>query len=759
MRISAVLVSLAVVAGLVQPAAAAPASSELKRSLFTPVAPVRVLDTRDTNTPVGPGATITLDLSSRLPESATAVVVNIAGTGTTAATFITAFPADIVRPDTVNLNLAEGETRAGLATTMVNSDRLLKLYNNAGSVHLIADLTGYYRAEADGGSKYKPVHPTRIIDTRTNGGPLGPGATRAVDLSAKVPADATAVTFNLTATGPTAGTYLTAWPHGTPRPGTSNLNVSAGMTTPNLVTLSVGADRVIDLYNYVGSTDVIVDLFGYYGADGDSHFLPTAPRRVLDTRTGQGRLPATPGPVGPGDALVWQTWMSAQGSITGIVASLTAIGPTADTYIGIAGWDLASVLNLTSGQTATNLVAAGTVRDLALSNHAGSVHLIGDVNGHFSNTPPPPPPNTCAGNDASCVYAWGRGDNGALGDGRAHSRVTPEPVPNLPGITGIGGGLSGEIVAVHHDGTVFAWGEAGLVVPPGGQQQNAPVQVPLLSDIIEVEAGYENALALKSDGTVWSWGDGSKGQIGDGQEYGEGGTNIPKQVVGLTGVVDIASGYYNGYALKSDGTVWAWGDNSRSQLGNGVVCQDCYSNVPVQVAGLTGVISVSEDGFALKSDGTVWTWGMNASGMLGIGEPDSSFRAASPIQVTALSDAVEINGCNQNRYTRKSDGTVWAWGPNNSGQIGNGTLYGFVRAPVQVSITDARGLGCGEAYNGYAITADGSLWSWGSNLYGQLGDPNPDTRSIVPVKIPGLSGVSKVSGHYFGALALVPHPR
>ncbi|ALG12365.1 hypothetical protein AOZ06_40815 [Kibdelosporangium phytohabitans] len=349
------------------------------------------------------------------------------------------------------------------------------------------------------------------------------------------------------------------------------------------------------------------------------------------------------------------------------------------------------------------------------------------------------------------------GGNGALGDGKAQSRLYPEPVPNLPGITGIGGGLSAEIVAVHADGTVFAWGSAGLVMP-GGQQRNTPLQVPALSNIIEVEAGYKNALALKSDGTVWSWGDGSRGQIGDGQEYGEGGTNVPQQVVGLTGVVDIASGDSNGYALKSDGTVWAWGENKRSQLGNGVVCQDCYSNVPVQVAGLTGVRSVSEDGFALKVDGTVWTWGANASGMLGIGEPSSTFRAASPIQVSTLSDVVEINGCGQNRYTRKSDGTVWSWGPNNSGQIGNGTLYGFQRAPAQVSISDARGLGCGEAYNGYAITADGSLWSWGSNIYGQLGVATSDPRSTVPVKISGLSGVSKVSGHYFGALALVPAP-
>jgi len=753
------MTGLALSAGsVVQPIAVADPTAPPTTSLFTSVNPVRVLDTREgTSGPVGPGATITLDLSSRLPATATAVVLNITGTGPTASTFVIVHPSGIARPDTTNLSLAAGETRASLATTALHADRRLALFNNTGSVHLVADLTGYYAT--DTGSKYRTVPPIRILDTRSDGGPVGPDSSRSVDLSAKVPAGATAVAFNLTGTNPTAWTFVTAWPHGTARPWTSNLNlITAGQTSPNLVVLAVGADRGVDLYNYAGGVDLIVDLVGYYGADADSVFNPVDPRRDMDTRTGQGLAhPATPGPLTPNGYRTYQV-LSAFADTNTVVFNLTGTGTTAAmTFISVfqagGGGPATSNLNLVAGQTATNLVMSPVKSELLLYNQAGKTHLIGDVAGYFTRT--------CAG-VRGCAYAWGANTRGQLGDGSADERrSTPKPVPNLPGVVAVASGKE-ETLALRDNGTVFAWGTS--VVVPGGTSP-VPVQVPGLSSVVKISAGYRNGLALKSDGTVWAWGDGSYGQIGDGVDYGAGAQPIPTRVSGLTDVVAVAAGWGTQYAVRSDGTVWAWGDNSHGQLGNGTTCPTgnpgaCASNVPVQVSGLTDVVEVSEDGYALKSDGTIWTWGGNTAGVLGIGNDSYGYSAVVPARVPGLTGVAKINGSDHNRYALKSDGTVWAWGDNLHGQLGNGTTGGSASSPVQVALlTDARSIASGEADNGYAVTSDGSVWSWGWNPHGQLGIPTTTGQSAVPVQVLGLTGVTQVTGYFHGAIALIPHAR
>jgi alpha-tubulin suppressor-like RCC1 family protein len=769
MRVRGVLAitALAVVLGSgVQPAASAdepPAvAAAPSSSLFTSVTPVRVLDTRDgtgtggTTTPVGPASTITLDLSAKLPATATAVVLNITGTSPSATTFIIVHPSGVTRPDTTNLSLVPGETRAALATTAVLPNRKVALYNNLGSTHVIADLTGYYAT--DTGAKYRTIAPTRMLDTRNGGGPVGPAKVRSVDLSSKVPAGATAVAFNLTGTDPTAWTYITAFPHGVALPSTSNLNlIRAGQTSPNLVVLAIGADRVLDLYNDAGDTHLIVDLVGYYGVDADSVFVPVAPERKLDTRTGLGLAPpATAGPVGPGETAKFETSSPVEDTDV-VLFNLTGTGATSTTFVAVregGGPPTTSALNLVPGQTATNLVMATTTRLVELYNNLGSTHLIGDVAGYFTKT--------CAGKNG-CAYSWGLNTGGQLGDGtQDYARAAAKPVWNTPGITAVAGGVT-QNLALRQDGTVLAWGS--LVDTPAGGD-HSPVKLPTLSGITAIAAGSQTGMALKSDGTVWTWGDGRYGQLGDGVDHGTTLVTTPVRAKDLTGVVAIAAGLYNQYAVRSDGTVWAWGTNSRGQLGNGVACanpQDpaaCLSRVPVQVSGLTGVAKVSEDGYALKSDGTVWTWGANIVGLLGTGTASGSYVATVPAQVTALTGITQIDGSNQNRYALKSDGTVWAWGANEQGQIGNGTAGNRLTAPAKVSTpAGVTAIASGEAFNGYAVAAGGTVWSWGDNLNGNLGVPGAGRQSSVPVQVPNLSGVSKVSGFSFGALALVPQPR
>jgi alpha-tubulin suppressor-like RCC1 family protein len=742
--------ALSVTAAIGPVAVAEPTAADVSptSSVLTPVNPVRVLDTRTgSGTPVGPGGSITLDLSSRLPATATAVVLNITGTTPTATTFLVVHPSGVARPDTTNLSLTPGETRAALSTTAVPADRKVVLYNNLGSTHVIADLTGYYATST--GSKYRSVTPARMLDTRTDGGPVGPGGIRSVDLSSKVPAGATAVAFNLTGTNPTAWTYVTAFPHGIPRPSTSNLNlIRAAQTSPNLVVLPVRADRTVDLYNDLGSTDLIVDLVGYYGADADSRFVPVTPERRLDTRTGQGiPFPGGAGPVGPGASVNWSV-PSPFDNRNVVVFNLTGTGATTHTFVGVGdGYSPSptSALNLVPGQTATNLVMAATGGGLNLYNNLGSTHLIGDVAGYFTRT--------CAG-FGGCVHSWGVNWHGERGGNTSGVG----PVWDTPDITAIAAGVSHNL-ALRQDGTALEWGALTDSSPARS------VPVPVLSGVTAIAAGYQNSLAVKSDGTVWSWGDGRYGQLGDGLDHGDILVTTPVRVSGLTNAVAVSSGWFNAYAVRADGTVWAWGENSRGQLGNGVACPTpdtqgaCASNVPVQVTGLTGVRAVSEDGFALKADGTVWTWGPNFTGKLGVGDPENNTVATVPVQVTGLADVVQIDGSNANRFALKADGTVWSWGSNREGQLGNGTTGDWAGAPVQVSLlTGVTNIAAGEAYNGYAVRSDGTVWAWGYNLNGNLGVPNAGSQSSVPLKIPNLGGVTKVSGYYFGALALVPQP-
>lgn len=180
------------------PAAAGPVAST-----FTPVPPVRVLDTRTTG-PVGPGGVARLDLTSRVPAGTTTVVLNVTGTEPTAATYVTAYPSGAPRPGTSNLNLVGGETRANLVTVAVAADRAVNLYNNTGSTHLIADLARYYGPGA--GARFIERQADRVASVQ-----LGPGGTTTVDVSSWVPASATAVVVNVTGATPTAVTFLTAW--------------------------------------------------------------------------------------------------------------------------------------------------------------------------------------------------------------------------------------------------------------------------------------------------------------------------------------------------------------------------------------------------------------------------------------------------------------------------------------------------------------------------------------------------------------------
>lgn len=270
-------VVLALVASVVVvPAAVGGVSAALAQptgSTYTALTPSRVLDTRQgVAGPVGSGQVVTLDLGGRLPAEVTAVVLNVTGVGPSAATFVTVYPHGAARPNVSNLNLVSGEIRANLVTVTVGVDGAVELYNNAGSVHLLADLAGYY--STGDGTRFTP----RVAD-RTHSVSLGGQGTATLDLSRWVPVSATAVVVNVTATRASTGTYVTAWPYRAPHPGTSTVNLAQGATNANLTVVKLGSGRRLSLYNNAGAVDVFVDIAGFYSPEFGAVFTPVTPKR------------------------------------------------------------------------------------------------------------------------------------------------------------------------------------------------------------------------------------------------------------------------------------------------------------------------------------------------------------------------------------------------------------------------------------------------------------------------------------------------
>jgi alpha-tubulin suppressor-like RCC1 family protein len=275
------------------------------------------------------------------------------------------------------------------------------------------------------------------------------------------------------------------------------------------------------------------------------------------------------------------------------------------------------------------------------------------------------------------VWAWGAGDAGELGNGAFDNSEAPVKVSGLSNITAIAGG-GGNGYALRSDGTVWAWGN-GIVGELGNGQtpehSAVPVQVSKLSQVTAISGGGADAYALRSDGTVWAWGDNSEGALGNGTTDD---SAVPVQVSGLTHVTAISSGPIgnNAFALRSDGTVWAWGDGQYGALGDGkgIPHNDCTcSPTPVQVAGLSGISAITgeyENGYALSRDGSVWAWGADDDDALLDGKNAIS---DIPVHIAGLGKITKLVSSDGTTVALRSDGTVWTWGSSVNGTLGNGS--------------------------------------------------------------------------------------
>jgi len=477
------------------------------------------------------------------------------------------------------------------------------------------------------------------------------------------------------------------------------------------------------------------------------------------------------------------------------------------------------------------------------------------------------------------LMAWGRNYWGEVGIGTFDTadvgQLTPIAVSQSTGLSNVKAVATGwsHVVALAADGTVWTWGKNANGELGDGtlSHSNVPRQVSGLTGVIGVSAGDASTAVLKSDGTVWTWGSNDRGELGDGQIYPYSVT--PVQVVGLTNVVLVRARDFHNLAIKADGSLWTWGWNIKGAIGDGTVGDSKSTPVQVMSAASGGtpvpsspsspavtpviawatpaaiaqgtalsatqlnasatvggtvvagtfaytppagtvlpvgtyalsaaftptngssytsaaatakivvhlpatlsappaVVSLwggARHSLILKSDGSVWDWGINLYGKLGDGttstyvsgyvtptidnDRHTPVRVHGPGNVGYLNAITAVMGGESHNFALASDGTVWSWGWNSFGQLGDGTNTDRY-TPVQVSGLDSIVSLGGRGYHSLVVRSDGTVWTWGFNASGQLGDATTTNRNV-PAKVAGLSGVQAVTGGYNFSLALM----
>lgn len=334
------------------------------------------------------------------------------------------------------------------------------------------------------------------------------------------------------------------------------------------------------------------------------------------------------------------------------------------------------------------------------------------------------------------LYTWGNNNQGQLGDNSITIRSSPvqtiAAASNWKQIFAKGRATA----AIKTDGTLWLWGRnlEGILGDNTRIHRSSPVQTVSGGTNWELIGGaYYHMAAIKTDGTLWTWGDNTFGGLGDNTTLRR---SSPVQTVsGGTNWKFATGGYYHTVTLKTDNSLWIWGYNASGQLGTN---NTTNRSSPVQTVSAGNNWKQVAAGFdhtaAIKQDGTLWTWGRNTTGQLG---DNSTTDKSSPVQTITASTNWRQVTCGD-RYTAaiKTDGTLWIWGENVDGQLGDNTRTNR-SSPIQtVSAGTNWKVIDGGGNTTAAIKNDGTLWLWGSNIVGQLGD-NTLTHRSSPVQVVG----------------------
>ncbi len=340
------------------------------------------------------------------------------------------------------------------------------------------------------------------------------------------------------------------------------------------------------------------------------------------------------------------------------------------------------------------------------------------------------------------VSALGNNRSGQLGRPKVVRGFLPAARVDLPGkAVQVAAGDDDASYALLDDGTVWAWGRGvsnNLGVPlKGATDRHTPAPVPGLADVVRIAAHGAAAMAVLRDGSVRAWGAVPSFLTGGNRIFP--GVATPMAMAGLCDIADIAGGPAGGYALTRDGRVFAWGANTKGQLGIGTAAVE--ERGPALVPGVTDIVSIATvngAAVAVARDGRVWTWGSNEQGGLGhgtqadVGEPGQP----TPALLPGLADAVEVKAGTFGRQfiVRRRNGTLVGWGNSDWGQLGAGISGDFQLKPTPIKLPDVEAYWLGGNF-AFARTRDGSLWFWGeeSAAPGLLGVRG---NQRMPAKVP-----------------------
>jgi len=321
------------------------------------------------------------------------------------------------------------------------------------------------------------------------------------------------------------------------------------------------------------------------------------------------------------------------------------------------------------------------------------------------------------------LWSWGLNYSGQLGDGTTTDRYNPVKI--MDNVVAISAG-SLHTMAIRTDGSLWAWGINDGGILGDGTTTDAHIPIKIMDDVVAVSAGWTHTMAIKTDGSLWAWGRNHLGQLGDGTTM-----NRYTPVKVMEDIIAVSAGQSYTMAIRSDGSLWTWGQNGSGQLGNGSpmhhycdngnILSIVYQHTPVQI--MDDVIAVSA-GFAMsmavQADGSLWAWGSNHFGVI-VGD----IIRVRPTPVKIMEDVIAISAGANRQVAVQSDGSLWMWG------IGEDIDFWFDgyttidhQTPVR-AFDDVIAVSVGISWrmntHTMAIRSDGSLWAWGENEFGQLG--------------------------------------
>ena len=332
------------------------------------------------------------------------------------------------------------------------------------------------------------------------------------------------------------------------------------------------------------------------------------------------------------------------------------------------------------------------------------------------------------------LWAWGSNSYGQLGNGElGDEKYLFSPIKIMDGVVQVAAGSEHTLV-IKTDGSLWVWGYNNYGQIGNGESswvdfQTVPIKI--MDDVVQMAAGSNHTLAIKTDGSLWGWGYNNYGQIGNGESSWVDFQTVPVKI--MDDVIQVAAGANHTLAIKTDGSLWAWGYNLYGQLGNGESGSEKKQISPVKI--MDGVVQVTAGDnhtLAIKTDGSLWGWGYNNYGQIGNGE--SSWVDFQTVPVKIMDDVVQVAAGRDHSVAISSDNTLYGWGINDyAGHLVGGISYATLSPKsifigIRVIEVDA------HSNNTIFLTSNDDVFAFGDNTFGQLGSDNTDSN--VPVKVP-----------------------